>query len=157
MNMKAQKMDLYGDPIPEKRSNPKMMKYCKRHGLVKHTSYRSKSQQTLVYQCSVCHGERSRKKYKKEKEQGGIIDEKVKQSMFANHISKNLPCPDCGKRGDQISMYEAGNRKHVWNIDHIDPDGPSTLSNLRVVCQWCNKKKYNKKTYVRTTSGALDV
>ena len=76
--------------------------------------------------------------------------------MFSNHISKNLPCPECGKTADRIDEYRSG-RDHVWNIDHIDPDGPATPDNLRVVCQWCNKKKYNKKTYVRTTNGALDV
>ena len=156
MNMKAQRMDLYGDPIPEKRSNPTKMQYCKHHGLVKWTSHWSRKRQNWKYECSVCHGERSRKKYKKEKEQGGRIPDDLRQSMFSNHISKNLPCPDCGKTADQIDEYRSG-RDHVWNVDHIDPDGPATLSNLRVVCQWCNKKKYNKKTYVRTTSGALDV
>ena len=169
--MKEQNFDLYGDPIPKKCSNPMKMAYCPKkhkddngqrtgeeHGLVKWTSHWSNRRQKQIYECSVCHNERSKKKNQKEKEQNGKIPEKVKQSMFANQISKNLPCPDCGKTSDRILEYQSGGRKHVWNIDHIDTDGPSTSDNLRVICQWCNKKKGNKKTHVvNTTGGVLDV
>jgi len=169
--MKEQNFDLYGNPIPQKRSNPTKMQYCykkhrdeygertgEEHGVVKWTSSWRRSLQKYTYECSVCHYERTKKKHQKEMKQGGKISDKDRQAMFNNHRSKDLPCPDCGKREQQLEKYRAGNRNHVWNIDHIDPDGTDASENVRVVCHWCNKKKGDKKTHVVSSiGGVLDV
>jgi len=68
-------------------------------------------------------------------------------------IRNGFTCNDCGRTaGDPDPLNP--DRKVRLHIDHVDPNGPSIDSNLRVLCSACNKGRWNL-TLPRTTINIL--
>ena len=140
-------IDLWGDLLPveifDGKSNPRMLKKCKHHGWDYFTSHFSTSKNKTLYECPSCHDERGVAYRKRKKETGGTLSDLVRSQMFKIHREQKLSCPVCNRYEHEIDLYKFG-RTHPWHVDHIDPNGGNSLSNLRIICQECNTKKNNK-------------
>jgi len=78
------------------------------------------------------------------------IDAKTRSRVL---IRNGFTCQDCGRTsGDPDPLNP--NRKIRLHIDHIDPNGPSDDTNLRVLCSVCNEGRSNL-TLPRSTINIL--
>jgi len=71
---------------------------------------------------------------------------KIDKTQRARILDRNgLTCAMCGVTAGEPDQYNS-NRKITLHVDHIDPDGPTTDDNLRVLCHNCNEGRSNLVT-----------
>lgn len=68
---------------------------------------------------------------------GPRIDAKTRARVLQRN---GYTCRSCGRGVDDDDPVSPG-RKVRLNVDHIDPNGPGTDDNLRVLCSACNQGK----------------
>lgn len=68
---------------------------------------------------------------------------KIDKAQRARILERNgLTCARCGTTAGAPDPYNA-QRKITLQVDHIDPDGPTTDDNLRTLCHNCNEGRSN--------------
>lgn len=68
---------------------------------------------------------------------------KIDKTQRARILDRNgLTCAMCGITAGEPDPYNL-DRKITLHIDHINPDGPTTDDNLRVLCHNCNEGRSN--------------
>lgn len=68
---------------------------------------------------------------------------KIDKMPRARILERNgLTCAMCGVTAGEIDPYNS-TRKITLHVDHIDPDGPTTDDNLRILCHNCNEGRSN--------------
>jgi 5-methylcytosine-specific restriction endonuclease McrA len=71
------------------------------------------------------------------------ISHKIDKTTRARILERNgLSCAMCGATAGDIDPYNS-NRRITLQVDHIDPDGPTTDDNLRTLCNNCNEGRSN--------------
>jgi len=71
---------------------------------------------------------------------------KIDKVQRARILERNgLTCAMCGATAGDPDPYNPS-RKITLHVDHIDPDGPTTDENLRVLCHNCNEGRSNLVT-----------
>lgn len=67
----------------------------------------------------------------------------IDKGQRARVLERNgLTCGMCGATSGEADPYNP-NRKITLHIDHINPDGPASDDNLRVLCHNCNEGRSN--------------
>jgi len=67
------------------------------------------------------------------------IDSRLRQRILERN---GYTCQVCGAAANDPDPSNTG-RKVRLHVDHIDPNGPSEESNLRVLCSTCNEGRAN--------------
>ena len=68
---------------------------------------------------------------------------KIDKAQRARILERNgMTCSMCGITAGEPDPYNS-NRKITLHVDHVDPDGPTTDDNLRVLCHNCNEGRSN--------------
>lgn len=71
------------------------------------------------------------------------ISHRIDKTQRARILERNgFTCSMCGMAAGDPDPYNP-NRKITLHIDHINPDGPTTDDNLRVLCHNCNEGRSN--------------
>lgn len=68
---------------------------------------------------------------------------RIDKTQRARILDRNgLTCGMCGVTAGEVDPYNT-TRKISLQVDHINPDGPTTDDNLRVLCHNCNEGRSN--------------
>jgi 5-methylcytosine-specific restriction endonuclease McrA len=68
---------------------------------------------------------------------------KIDKSQRARILERNgLTCAMCGTTAGAPDPFNP-NRKISLQVDHVNPDGPTTDENLRTLCHNCNEGRNN--------------
>jgi 5-methylcytosine-specific restriction endonuclease McrA len=68
---------------------------------------------------------------------------KIDKAQRARILERNgMTCSMCGATAGEPDPYNP-NRKISLQVDHINPDGPTTDDNLRTLCHNCNEGRSN--------------
>lgn len=71
------------------------------------------------------------------------VSHKIDAKLRVRILERNgFTCQQCGATGSDPDPVDARRRLRL-HIDHIDPNGPSEETNLRVLCSACNEGRSN--------------